>query len=96
MIYHSGLLDTPAMNAGCICLSDLHCLDARQRGGLVQALKDISDNSANLKAWNDALQYLSKDVPQGTAEATSKRLIQALFRSMAAGPMQENFAPRQK
>lgn len=50
----------------------------------------------SIKEWNDALQYLSKDVPQGTVEATSKRLIQALFRSMAAGAIQENFAPRQK
>ena len=74
------LLDTLSMKAGCEYLSDLCYLDAWQRGRLARVLERISAHSADLKEWNDALLYLSREPPQGTAEAARARLIQVLSR----------------
>lgn len=69
------LLDVLSMKAGCEYLSDLRALDAGRRGRLARVLEQISARSADLREWNDALLYLSREPPQETAEAARERLI---------------------
>ena len=74
------LLDVLSMKAGCAYLSDLHDLDAWRRIRLARELEQMPAHSADLKEWNDALEYLSRDAPQASAEAARERLIQVLSR----------------
>ena len=80
MVFKMDLLDALSIRAGCACLSDLHALNEWQRGRLARELANIPADAADLKEWNDALQYLSRDPPQDTAEAARERLIQSLSR----------------
>lgn len=80
MILDIPLLDVLAMKAGCAYLSDLHDLDVWRQVRLARILKEIPAHSANLKEWNDALEYLFRAPPQASAEAARERLLQALSR----------------
>lgn len=80
MVFKIDLLDALSMRAGCTCLSDLHALNEWQRVRLARELEQVPADAAELKEWNDALQYLFRDPPQDTAETARERLIQSLSR----------------
>lgn len=86
MIMKIDLLDALSMWADCRYLSDLKYLDEWRRARLARALEKLPADAADLKEWNDALQYLSRDAPQETAEAARERLIQSLSRPRQTGP----------
>lgn len=72
------LLDYLAYQAGCVYLSDLRYLGGWQRARLARALAEIPAEAADLRAWNDALEYLAGAQPEPTAETARMRLITAL------------------
>ena len=80
VIFKIDLLDALSIQADCRYLSDLKYLDEWQRMRLARELERVPSDAADLKEWNDALQYLSRDAPQKTAEAARERLIQSLSR----------------
>ncbi len=80
MIFKTELLDALSMLAGCTYLSDLHALSVWQRARLAHEIERIPPGTADLKEWNDALAYLSREPPQETAEAARERLLHVLSR----------------
>ena len=64
--------------AGCTYLSDLRYLGGWQRARLARALAEIPAEAADLRTWNDALDYLAQAPPEQTAETARARLIAAL------------------
>ena len=72
------LLDFLQYKAGCAYLSDLRYIGAWQRQRLVRALEEIPAEAADLRAWNDALDYLAQAPPAETAETARARLIAGL------------------
>lgn len=86
MIMDIPLLDALSLKAGCEYLSDLHFLDAWKRARLARALKDIPADAAELKEWNDTLQYLERQPPEETAVAARERLLQSLSQPQQTGP----------
>ena len=72
------LLDFLQYKAGCAYLSDLRYIGAWQRQRLVRALEKIPAEAADLRAWNDALDYLAQAPPAETAETARARLIAGL------------------
>ena len=70
------LLDFLQYRAGCAYLSDLRYIGGWQR--LVRALEKIPAEAADLRAWNDALDYLAQAPPAETAETARARLIAGL------------------
>lgn len=75
------LLEVLSMRVNCQFLSDIKYLDELDRRRLAHVLEHIPPDAAALKEWNDALQYLAKRPPEGTAEAARERLIQSLSQS---------------
>lgn len=73
------LLDAMAIHAGCICLSDLRCVDKWQKKRLVQLLHSLSTDIASLYEWNEALYYLTGESAQKTAEDARTKLMLKLF-----------------
>lgn len=73
------LLDAMSSQMGCAYLSDLRFGDGTQRGILAGKLENIPATAANLRDWNDALDYLTGDSrPMADAEQTKAALIAAL------------------
>ncbi len=66
------------MQANCQFLSDIKYLDELDRKRLAHILERIPPDAATLKEWNDALQYLTKQPPEKSAEAAREQLIQSL------------------
>ena len=74
------LLDFLQHKAGCAYLSDLRDLNGWQRMRLARVLEKIPAEAADLRTWNDALDYLAQAPPEETAQAARERLIAGLMR----------------
>lgn len=72
------LLEFLQYKAGCTYLSDLRRLDGWQRARLARVLEQIPAGAADLRTWNDALNYLAEAPPELTVEDARARLIAAL------------------
>ena len=73
------LLDLIAILVGCTYLSDLKFLNYTQRVKLAEKLKLLTPRGADLRDWNDALQYLIGDrQSRATAEEAKAALIAGL------------------
>lgn len=72
------LLELMASRSGCTYLSDLRYLDELQRGQLFRLLEKYPADTADLREWNDALDYLTGQTPEATAEAARTSLLRAL------------------
>lgn len=80
VIFKIDLLDALSIQADCRYLSDLKYLNNWQRMRLARDLEQVPADAAELKEWNDALAYFSREPPQNTAEAARERLLQVLSR----------------
>lgn len=78
MIFKIDLLDALSMQADCTYLSDLHHLNAWQRARLIRALEQTPSDAAELREWNDALEYLTGARPRANAEEARGALIAGL------------------
>lgn len=76
------LLEFLQYQAGCVYLSDLRYLSGWQRAWLARALAEIPAEAADLRAWNDALEYLAGAQPESTAEDARARLIAAMSKTL--------------
>ena len=76
--YEMNLLEYLAWKLGCQYLSDLHYLDSWRRRCLVCAVQEINPADYGVAQWNDALEYLTKELPEKTAAAAYKRLVAIL------------------
>ena len=72
------LLEFMQYKAGCAYLSDLKYIDSWQKARLARVLEEIPAEAADLRTWNDALDYLAQAEPEQTAEDARARLIAAL------------------
>lgn len=73
------LLEAMSIQMGCAYLSDLRFLDGVQRGILAEKLESIPARAADLRDWNDALEYLTRNSrPMADAEQARAALIAAL------------------
>ena len=72
------LLEFLQYKAGCTYLSDLRRLDGWQRARLARVLEQIPAGAADLRPWNDALNYLAQASPANSSEGARERLITAL------------------
>ena len=72
------LLEFLQYRAGCAYLSDLKYIDSWQKARLARVLEEIPAEAADLRTWNDALDYLAQTGPEQTAEDARARLIAAL------------------
>ena len=72
------LLEYLSYQAGCAYLSDLRYISGWRRARLARVLEEIPAEAADLRAWNDALEYLAGAQPEPTAETARMRLITAL------------------
>lgn len=73
------LLDAMSSQMGCAYLSDLRFGDGTQRGILAGKLENIPATAADLRDWNEALEYLTGDSrPMADAEQAKAALIAAL------------------
>lgn len=72
------LLEFLQYKAGCTYLSDLRRLDGWQKARLARVLEEIPAEAADLRTWNDALDYLAQAGPEQIAEDARARLIAAL------------------
>ena len=75
------LLEFLQYQAGCAYLSDLRYLGGWQRARLVRVLDEIPAEAADLRTWNDALEYLAGAQPEPTAEDARARLIAAMSKT---------------
>lgn len=78
MAVRQSLLDLMAIQMGCAYLSDLRFLDIGQRQYLAGKLERLTPREADLREWNDALDYLTGAPPEKTAQAARERLVQLL------------------
>lgn len=79
MLEKMSFLDAMAVQAGCMYLSDLHYLNDYQRGHLAQSLEETSPQKADLRDWNDALEYITgKNTPCSSAEQAKAALLNFL------------------
>ena len=76
------LLEFLQYQAGCVYLSDLRYLGGGQRARLARALAEIPAEAADLRAWNDALEYLAREPSEPTAEDARARLIAAMSKTL--------------
>lgn len=76
------LLDYLAYRAGCVYLSDLRQAAGWQRARLARALEQIPAEAVDLRTWNDALEYLTREPSEPTAEDARARLIAALSKTL--------------
>ena len=74
------LLEFLQCKAGCAYLSDLRYIGGGQQAQLARVLEEIPAEAADLRTWNDALEYLAGAGPEPTAEEARTRLIAALAR----------------
>ena len=72
------LLEFLQYKAGCTYLSDLRYISGWRRARLTRVLEKIPAEAADLRTWNDALDYLAQAGPEQTAETARARLIAAL------------------
>lgn len=72
------LLELAAGWLDCEYLSDLRYLDEPQRTRLVRLLEKLPADTADLREWNDALDYLTGQPPEATAEVARVSLLRAL------------------
>lgn len=72
------LLEFLAYKAGCDYLSDLPRVTGWRRIKTRRALEQIPPEAAELREWNDALNYLAQAPPEETAQAARERLLSAL------------------
>lgn len=72
------LLEFLQYRAGCAYLSDLKYIDSWQKARLARVLEEIPAEAADLRTWNDALDYLAQTGPEQIAEDARARLIAAL------------------
>ena len=72
------LLEYLSYQAGCAYLSDLRYISGWRRARLARVLEEIPAETADLRTWNDALDYLAQAGPEQTAETARARLIAAL------------------
>ena len=72
------LLEFLQYRAGCAYLSDLRYISGWRRARLARVLEEIPAEAADLRTWNDALDYLAQAGPEQTAETARARLIAAL------------------
>jgi recombinational DNA repair ATPase RecF len=72
------LLDALAGCVQCAYLSDLRHMDHLQRQRVVRELESIRSDTASLREWNDALQYLTSSQPMETREEARSRLLSEL------------------
>ena len=72
------LLEFLQYRAGCAYLSDLRYIGGGQQAQLARVLEEIPAETADLRTWNDALDYLAQAEPEQTAEDARARLIAAL------------------
>lgn len=72
------LLEFLQYKAGCTYLSDLRYISGWRRARLARVLEEIPAEAADLRTWNDALDYLAQAGPEQTAETARARLIAAL------------------
>ena len=73
------LLERIAIQMGCTYLSDLRFLDYSQRCALAQKLEQLHPREEDVRAWNDALAYLTGASPERTARAARDRLVKLLI-----------------
>lgn len=69
------LLDLMKIQVGCRDLNGLLFLDASQRAALGEKLDQLLADDTQLKDWNDALAFFTKEPPRETAAAAQKRLV---------------------
>ena len=74
------LLEFLQYRAGCACLSDLKYIEGWQGARLARILEEVPAEAADLRTWNDALDYLAQAPPEQTAEAARERLIRFFAR----------------
>ena len=68
------LLEYLSYRAGCAYLSDLRYISDWQRVQLARVLEKIPAEAADLRTWNDALEYLAREPSEPTAEEAPARL----------------------
>ena len=78
MIFKIDLLEALSIQADCTYLSDLKHLDGLHRARLVRALERVPPDAAELREWNDALEYLTGAQPHANAEQARAALIAGL------------------
>lgn len=78
MIFKIDLLDALSIQADCMYLSDLHHLNDWQRTRLIRALEQTPSDAAELREWNDALEYLTGARSCASAEEARAALIAGL------------------
>ena len=76
------LLEYLSYRAGCAYLSDLKYIDSWQRARLARVLEKIPAGAAELRTWNDALDYLAQAPPEQAAEDARALLITKLSQPM--------------
>lgn len=76
------LLEYLSYQAGCAYLSDLKYIDSWQRARLARVLEKIPAGAADLRTWNDALDYLAQAPPEQAAEDARALLITKLSQPM--------------
>lgn len=78
MMTEQHLLDLLCMKMRCMYLSDLCFLSEEQRHDLAEKVKALTPYEADIREWNDALEYLTGAPPAGTAEEAKYTLITLL------------------
>lgn len=76
------LLEYLSHRAGCAYLSDLKYINGWQRARLARVLEEIPAWAADLRTWNDALDYLAQAPPEQAAEDARALLITRLSQPM--------------
>ncbi len=75
---HQSLLDRITIQMGCTYLSDLRYLSRDQQLRLAEKLKSLQARDHDLRDWNDALEYLTGQPSEQTAERAKARLLDCL------------------
>ena len=76
------LLEYLSHRAGCAYLSDLKYINGWQRARLARVLEEIPAGAADLRTWNEALDYLAQAPPEQAAEDARALLITKLSQPM--------------
>ena len=75
---HQSLLDRITIQMGCTYLSDLRYLSRDLQLRLAEKLKSLQARDHDLRDWNDALEYLTGQPSEQTAERAKARLLDCL------------------
>lgn len=82
MATKTSLLEELSIQMRCEYLSDLRFINEDQRAYLAEKLEKLQPDTVDLKDWNDALLYLTKDEsPQTDAAEAKAALIAGLTAS---------------